>query len=313
MDRLDICKLELRCGPDGLSYFPSASRFVIRCRLMQKNNCVALSEWAPLDGIHTHSIEQVSKLLSLVKKSELKKIMELVEEKDLKLLDGIFRDSFCYPVSFILSVLLFDAQIKKNNYFRPKISYSSLILPHHETSHLRSVIVGGNRCLKIKINKNIDEEIERIKSIRKIVGDDIELRIDANKKLNFEEAKKFLHEVERCTIRYIEEPTYEIVRLKELQNKTRVEIALDESFDEKNWEKIFDESQARYAVVKASRFNNIFWLMNFCCELQSKGIKPIFSHCFESPFYSSLMAHVVDALQLQDDAHGIVSDIWVGQ
>jgi L-alanine-DL-glutamate epimerase-like enolase superfamily enzyme len=65
----------------------------------------------------------------------------------------------------------------------------------------------GFTCLKIKGGINVDEDIERIKAVRKEVGDRIELRFDANQGYTVEQSIKFVEQTHKEKLELIEQPT----------------------------------------------------------------------------------------------------------
>lgn len=311
MAHLNIERLSLPCNVHGLSYFPSGFRDILRCELSATNGRKGLSEWAPLESIHDHSIEQVMELLSRHDQSSVDDVFDQILCDDSEYLARYFRTSFPYPISFIMSVALFNAQILRNNYsIKSYVKQAVLILPGHSFDYIKLMLKRGYRCLKIKINGARTDDIERIKMIRSLVGSEVELRLDANKKLSFDEAKILLHATRSQGINYIEEPLGDISRLAELYDATGVNMALDESICEENALLLCHQTKSKYVIIKASRFNSIYSIIDLCKKAQSMGISPIFSPCFESDFYCSLMLYLIDSLELHNSIHGIYTDIW---
>jgi len=58
----------------------------------------------------------------------------------------------------------------------------------------------GVRMIKVKLGKNAEDDIERIRQIRKAIGKKIILRIDANQGWDYETAKKALTEIAKYDI-----------------------------------------------------------------------------------------------------------------
>lgn len=311
MAHLKLDRLSLPCNRDGLSYFPSGFRDVLKCEFVASNGTRGLSEWAPLLGIHAHSIPHVVDLLSTIDPRAIDDAFSQLQKNDSDYLADYLRASFPYPVSFIVSMALLYAQIKYGTYcFQSNINMSSLIMPHHSIDYIKLMRERGCRCLKIKINGADSHDIERIQLIRSLVDNEVDLRLDANKKLSFCEAKTLLHALKPLRIDYIEEPIWDISRLSELYDETGVDMALDESFCEEDALLMCRETKSKYLIIKASRFTSVYSVMNLCRKAQAIGVSPIFSPCFESDFYCGLMMHLVDSLGLHNNAHGIYTDIW---
>ena len=65
----------------------------------------------------------------------------------------------------------------------------------------------GFRCLKIKGGLNVDEDVERVLKVREMVGQDIELRFDANQGFSVEESLEFVRRTSRANLELLEQPT----------------------------------------------------------------------------------------------------------
>jgi hypothetical protein len=306
MARLEIYRQSLKS--EGSFYFPSSERLILRFDFSLNNGSTFSSEWAPFPSIHSHTIDDVVQQSRTIESNDIEALEGLIGNNNSEVLSHFFRESFPYPLSFIMSLGLFHAQIKTAVDSGERVKHSVLLLPHHSISDALYLLGQGFSCLKIKVSSLISQEVERLNAIRSAIGDNIPIRIDANRKLSFDEAKLLLSHVKN--LQYIEEPTYELSRLAELYDATGVAIALDESFlDGDSLDKLL-EARARYLIIKASRFNNIFSLINLSKEAQNIGITPIFSHCFESDFYASLMSRLVKHLGLCHEAHGLYSNIF---
>lgn len=87
------------------------------------------------------------------------------------------------------------------------------------------------KIIKVKLGKNAEEDILRVKAIRKEVGSQITIRVDANQGYNLEDAKKVLKGIEPYNIQYCEQPmrTYNDDYLPELLRSTTIPVMADES------------------------------------------------------------------------------------
>ena len=65
----------------------------------------------------------------------------------------------------------------------------------------------GFKMLKIKGGKDVDEDIERVLLVREAVGENVELRFDANQGYDLQEAIRFVKGVEKAEIEILEQPT----------------------------------------------------------------------------------------------------------
>ncbi len=93
------------------------------------------------------------------------------------------------------------------------------------------LVEDGVTILKIKIGLNPTEDIERVVAIRKAVGDDIRIRIDANQGYTVKQAIRVLRALENVDIEYCEQPVHwrDLSGMREVRRKTEIPIMADES------------------------------------------------------------------------------------
>lgn len=94
-----------------------------------------------------------------------------------------------------------------------------------------SLVERGVNILKVKIGTDPLGDIERLKSIRRAVGDDIRIRIDANQGYSAKQAIRVLRSVENLEIEYCEQPVYwrDISGMRAVRLNTEIPIMADES------------------------------------------------------------------------------------
>ncbi len=74
-------------------------------------------------------------------------------------------------------------------------------------SNIKGYLAAGFDGVKIKIGReNSDEDVERIKAVRELIGPDITFMIDANYSLTVEKAIALANRVKDCDITWFEEP-----------------------------------------------------------------------------------------------------------
>ena len=65
----------------------------------------------------------------------------------------------------------------------------------------------GWKHFKIKVGNNLEEDIKRIQLIRKTIGEDLFIMIDANQQWNIDQSIKYINELKKFNILFAEEPT----------------------------------------------------------------------------------------------------------
>ncbi|GAB5379496.1 MAG: mandelate racemase/muconate lactonizing enzyme family protein [Aliiglaciecola sp.] len=75
-------------------------------------------------------------------------------------------------------------------------------------NNIQSYLDAGFDAVKIKVGKpNVREDVERVKAVRKLIGDKREFMVDANYSMSVGQAIKFANEIESENIVWFEEPT----------------------------------------------------------------------------------------------------------
>lgn len=89
----------------------------------------------------------------------------------------------------------------------------------------------GFRALKVKVGVNPSEDIERIRMVREAVGEDVEMRIDANEGWSPDQAIEVLNKVEKFKISFVEQPVpaEDIKGLARVRENSPIPVMADES------------------------------------------------------------------------------------
>jgi o-succinylbenzoate synthase len=119
----------------------------------------------------------------------------------------------------------------------------------------------GYPAIKIKLGKNGDVDVKRIKAIREAVGNEIPLRIDANQGWNVEEAIKTLQALGKYNIQLCEEPIprWAFMQLSKIKQESPVPIMADESCsDEHDAERLINMKACDYFNIKLGKSGGIF-------------------------------------------------------
>ncbi|UCG87507.1 MAG: dipeptide epimerase [Gemmatimonadota bacterium] len=82
------------------------------------------------------------------------------------------------------------------------------ILPEADTvARARDWVQRGFRCLKLKGGRDVEDDIARTLKVRERLGDQIEIRFDANQGYTVEEALRFVRETKPAALALLEQPT----------------------------------------------------------------------------------------------------------
>lgn len=119
----------------------------------------------------------------------------------------------------------------------------------------------GAFTLKVKLGKIPADDIGRIKAIRKAIGFDLPIRIDANQGWSYEGAIEALQGLEPYKIQFCEQPmrTYDDYLLPELRTQTIVPIMADESvYTHYDAERLCKADACDYINIKFSKSSGIY-------------------------------------------------------
>lgn len=94
----------------------------------------------------------------------------------------------------------------------------------------------GFRILKVKLGHSVDEDIERLRAVRRELGTHLAIRVDPNQGYDSRDLLRFVHETADLDIEFIEQPmkAANVAAVRGLREELRRRIALDESLIDSN-------------------------------------------------------------------------------
>ena len=119
----------------------------------------------------------------------------------------------------------------------------------------------GFPVIKVKVGGEPKKDIERIKAIRKAIGKDIALRIDANQGWKVKGAIEVLNEVEDCNIQFCEEPIgrWNFMKLRKVRNNSPIPIMADETCgDEHDAERLVELGACDMFNIKLGKCGGLY-------------------------------------------------------
>ncbi|WP_345214024.1 dipeptide epimerase [Mucilaginibacter gynuensis] len=152
----------------------------------------------------------------------------------------------------------------------------------------------GATILKIKLGKNANEDVERIRLIRSAVGDEMHIRVDANQGWDFDDAVYALQSIAPYNIQFCEQPmrTWYDDRLPELMRLSPVKIMADESvYNHHDARKQINAGLCHYINIKFSKSGGIFEAKQIHDTAAEKGIACMMGGMLESRIGLSAKLH----------------------
>ena len=119
----------------------------------------------------------------------------------------------------------------------------------------------GYQAIKVKLGKDGQTDVERIRAIRAAVGPDIALRIDANQGWKVKEAIETLNALKEFKIQHCEEPIarWKYMKLKKLKKQSPIPLMADESCcDEHDAEKLIELDACDFINIKLGKAGGIY-------------------------------------------------------
>ncbi|MEW9096083.1 MAG: dipeptide epimerase [Clostridiaceae bacterium] len=158
----------------------------------------------------------------------------------------------------------------------------------------------GYTTLKIKVGKDSLMDIERMKAIRKAVGYDVELRIDANQGWKPKEAVKVLRKMEDegLQIEFVEQPVaaQDIEGLKFVTDNVSIPVLADESvFSPENALTILQQRAADFINIKLMKTGGLHNALKICSIAEIYGVECMIGCMLEAKVSVNAAVHLAAA------------------
>lgn len=158
----------------------------------------------------------------------------------------------------------------------------------------------GYTTLKIKVGKDSEKDMERMKAIRQAVGYDINLRIDANQGWKPKEAVKVLREIEDAglQIEFVEQPViaHDVDGLKFVTDNVSIPVLADESiFSPMDALNILQKRAADLVNIKLMKTGGIYNALQICSLAEIYGVECMIGCMLEAKVSVTAAAHLACA------------------
>lgn len=155
----------------------------------------------------------------------------------------------------------------------------------------------GFNFLKIKVGKEAEKDIERVSEIRKAVGKNVILRIDANQGWTSKQAVKIISVLEDkdLNVELVEQPvkSWDLEGMKYVTQNTYTKILADESvFSAQDAVKIITENAADLINIKLMKTGGIFNGLKICDIAEVYGVECMIGCMLESKISVSAAANL---------------------
>ena len=168
----------------------------------------------------------------------------------------------------------------------------------------------GVQSAKIKVaeqGQHLLDDVERVAELRRTVGPNVTIRLDANARWTVDQAAEALEKLEEFSIDYVEQPvatTQEMVDLRQRLRGTGIRLAADELIRHSHaLDELIAENAADIAVLKVSPLGGIGTTRSLAIKAHNAGMEVVISSALESSV--GLSWGVRAAALLQDEIGGL--------
>ena len=262
---------------------------------MDENGVTGLGEASPLPGFSGENLEDsAGQLISLCSRLPGREIPKSQIEPN-GAPEWEIEDTELTPSArFGIELALYNLHAANEGKSLPKMLYAapmaSVPVNGLLSGTLEEVLAGGRKMrgagygsVKLKVGgRGVEEAVEVVRSLREVLGEDVGLRLDANRAWSFAEAASFVRAVEATGYEYLEEPLADPSGLESLVRDHGAFVALDESLVGVEPEDLRRHGYVRAVVVKPTLVGGISQTLRLADEANRLGITPVVSSAYES-------------------------------
>ena len=181
----------------------------------------------------------------------------------------------------------------------------------------------GFRCVKLKVGLglNVNEEIERVASVRDAIGPAMHLRLDANEAWHLEEAIAILSRCVPYDIQYVEQPlqAHDLVGMCTLRQAIPIPLAVDEAvYNQESASLVLDSEAADILVIKPQLAGGLHVGQQIIQAAIERGVRSVITSTFEAGIGLTAELHLAaasPAVTLEcglATLHLLVDDLLIG-
>ncbi len=161
----------------------------------------------------------------------------------------------------------------------------------------------GYDCLKVKVGANPDLDVSRLAAVRKAVGDDVLIRIDANQAWSPKQAVRILNQMQEkgLKLELVEQPVKaaDIEGLKFVTENSYVPVLADESvFSPEDAMKIMQNHAADYVNIKLMKCGGLYNALKIISAAEVYGIECMLGCMLEAKVSVNAAVHLACAKKI---------------
>ncbi|MDP7550642.1 MAG: o-succinylbenzoate synthase [Acidimicrobiales bacterium] len=295
--------LTYRC-PITTTHGLITERRVLLLTLTDEDGHTGVGEAAPLDGFTPEGIDE----------AEVALLAWAAEDGDESLVDSPTARAAVDAALHDLAAAA--AGVALHQYLNPdspaSLPVAALVVgdtPDLLAEAALAATTGGHRSLKLKVGAlPISDDLERVAAVRRAIGPEPAIRLDANGAWSPEEAPGHLERLAGSDIQFIEEPVSGIPALANIMHVSPIPVAADESvrtpFD---LDRLIATGAADLVVLKPSAIGGISVAAKWAARARSGGMAVVVTSLLESSVGIRAAAHLASAIDALDPAPGLAT------
>jgi o-succinylbenzoate synthase len=240
MKQIEVYTVSLRYKePFRIAPGTSNETHNIIVKILTDYDVIGWGESSPSKRVTEETPETVIKTLDMIAPKLIGTCL-LEIERDIELMDSIIGGNPAAKAAIDIALHDILGKTARKPLYKLIGGYRTTVLtditlsiksPEEMAKDAAKAVKKGFKALKIKVGINPSEDVERIKLIREAVGDDMQLRVDANQGWTPLQAIKALNKIAEYTIQFAEQPVpaENLKGLITVRKKSPIPIMADES------------------------------------------------------------------------------------
>ncbi|WP_050032890.1 mandelate racemase/muconate lactonizing enzyme family protein [Halorubrum halophilum] len=158
----------------------------------------------------------------------------------------------------------------------------------------------GFDCLKVKVGaRDLDADVDRLRAVRRAVGEDVALRADANGAWDRETAREAIERLRPLDLAYLEQPlpADDLDGAAALRERRKgVPIALDESLASRGLDAVLDAGAADAVVLKPMALGGPDLALAAAKRAREARVEPVVTTTIDAAVARAAAVHVAAAI-----------------
>lgn len=172
----------------------------------------------------------------------------------------------------------------------------SIQSPEVMAEQAKAAIAEGYTGIKIKVGKDAQEDVARIRAVREAIGTKAELRVDANQGWEtVATTMSVLDQIRDCNLGWMEQPIHmnNVQGLADIRSKTTIPIMIDEGLQSPQiMNQVIQQNGVDFVNIKLMKCGGIYPALKLLAQVESAGLRAIIGSMIECSVATAAGAHL---------------------